>query len=203
MLCTRLKTQGMKTQKKNLNKHLKSGIGYLKVVILPPSTNSRITIHSKLHYFSMWKSSHCLVLGIDKLFREGTTYKHCHHQTQKQKTIFWHVTSCIWCLVGRRECKTHDDAIDNPRQQESATMAITFSKLLSKCSRIHKGCLDRFGCAFVWGWWTLTTCVDASLLSLSSFCVPTPLNHCKWTPSQSNSPISCTNPFTPSTNPLL
>jgi hypothetical protein len=41
--------------------------------------------------------------------------------------------------------------IDNPRQQESATMALTFSKLLGKCSRIHKGCLDRFGCAFVKG----------------------------------------------------
>jgi hypothetical protein len=49
----------------------------------------------------------------------------------------------------KRMQSTHDDAIDNPRQQENATMAITFSKLLGKCSRIHKGCLYRFGCAFV------------------------------------------------------
>jgi hypothetical protein len=53
MFCKCLKTQGLRTQRKTLNKHLKSGIGYLKVVILPPSTNSSIMIHSKLHYFSM------------------------------------------------------------------------------------------------------------------------------------------------------
>jgi hypothetical protein len=78
VFCTCLKTQGLGTQRKTLNKHLKSRIGYLRVVILHPSSNSDIMIHSKLHYFLMWKSSHCHVLGVDKLFGEGTTCKHCH-----------------------------------------------------------------------------------------------------------------------------
>jgi hypothetical protein len=44
----------------------------------------------------------------------------------------------------------HAEAINNPTQRESvAMMIITFSKLLGKCSRIHKGCLGRFDCAFV------------------------------------------------------
>jgi len=53
MFCTCFETQGLRTQRKTLNTHLKSGIGYLRVVILLPSTNSNIMIHSKLHYFSM------------------------------------------------------------------------------------------------------------------------------------------------------
>ncbi len=42
----------------------------------------------------MRKSSHYHVLGIDS--GNGTIYKHCHCQTQKQKNILWLATSCMY-----------------------------------------------------------------------------------------------------------
>jgi hypothetical protein len=46
MLWAWLIAKELRAPRKTLNKHLKSGIGYLRVVILPPSTNSDIMIHS-------------------------------------------------------------------------------------------------------------------------------------------------------------
>jgi hypothetical protein len=117
--------------------------------MLPSSTNYGITIHSKFHYFSMRKSSHYHVLDIDS--GNGTTYKHCHCPTQKKKkqTYFGLLLLAFDAWQEEENTGAHAEAINNHTQRASVVMIITFSKLLGKCSRIHKGCLGRSSCAFV------------------------------------------------------
>jgi hypothetical protein len=53
MLWAWLIAKELRAPRKTLNNHLKSGIGYLRVVILPPSTNCYYDTF-KLHYCNTW-----------------------------------------------------------------------------------------------------------------------------------------------------